>query len=89
MSELSRAAVRYLVIGGYAVAALGLPRFTNDPDLWVHSESQNLERLCRALSDAGVPMAGISEEDPQDVDRLIEMGLYRDDDALTAVPFAS
>ena len=34
LSALNNADVKFLVIGGYAMAAHGLPRFTNDLDFW-------------------------------------------------------
>jgi len=40
--------VRYLVVGGYAVAAHGYPRFTQDLDVWVWLDEQNADRLISA-----------------------------------------
>jgi hypothetical protein len=33
--------VRFLIVGGYAVAAHGHPRFTKDLDVWVWLDEQN------------------------------------------------
>ena len=33
--------VRYLVIGGYAVALHGYPRYTKDIDVWIETSSEN------------------------------------------------
>lgn len=74
LSELLGEDVRFLVIGGYAMAALGLPRFTRDLDLWVHSESSNIERLYRALRRAGVPLEGISVDDLLQAYNFLEIG---------------
>lgn len=41
--------VRYLVIGGYAVAFHGYPRATNDVDVLVERTGANLRRVERAL----------------------------------------
>lgn len=41
--------VRYLIVGGWALAAHGVPRLTKDLDLWVWPEATNAERLVRAL----------------------------------------
>jgi predicted nucleotidyltransferase len=41
--------VRYLVIGGYAVAFHGHPRATNDVDVLIDRRDENLRRVERAL----------------------------------------
>lgn len=41
--------VRYLVIGGYAVAFHGHPRATDDVDLLIDSSEANVRRVERAL----------------------------------------
>lgn len=46
--------VRYRVVGGYAVAAHGHPRYTKDLDIWLEMERQNAERLLRALNSFGM-----------------------------------
>jgi hypothetical protein len=51
------AGVRYLLVGGHAVAAHGRPRSTKDVDLWLAPEPVNLERACGALVDFGAPRA--------------------------------
>jgi hypothetical protein len=50
---LSAHEVRFLVIGGYAVAVHGHPRYTGDLDVWVLVHPDNAERLVRALDDFG------------------------------------
>jgi hypothetical protein len=45
--------VRYLIVGGFAVAVHGRPRFTPALDLWIDALSDNVDRLARALADFG------------------------------------
>jgi len=45
--------VRYLVVGGYAVALHGYPRFTGDFDVWVATDPENAMRLAKVLADFG------------------------------------
>lgn len=45
--------VSFMVVGGYAVAAHGHPRYTDDLDLWILVERDNAEKLIRALQDFG------------------------------------
>lgn len=46
--------VRFLVIGGHAVAVHGEPRFTKDLDVWVDPTLVNARRLHDALVDFGL-----------------------------------
>jgi hypothetical protein len=41
--------VRFLVVGGYAMAAHGHPRFTKDLDVWVWMDPANGEAVMAAL----------------------------------------
>lgn len=41
--------VEYLVVGGYALAAHGHPRYTGDIDFWVSPVPANKVRLLKAL----------------------------------------
>src|SRR6185295_3591193 len=41
--------VEYLVVGGYAVAFHGYPRFTRDLDLFYHQTPENVDRILAAL----------------------------------------
>lgn len=46
---LNEESVRYLLVGGWAVALHGYPRFTADIDFWIGRDADNAERLIRAL----------------------------------------
>jgi hypothetical protein len=46
--------VRYLVVGGYAVALHGHPRYTKDIDIWVELDKDNAEKLIRAIKQFGL-----------------------------------
>jgi len=41
--------VEYMIVGGYAVAYHGFPRFTKDLDIFFADDADNLERLQSAL----------------------------------------
>lgn len=51
--SLNAAAVEYLLVGGYALAAHGHPRYTGDIDFWVRPTEDNIARLLRALEAFG------------------------------------
>lgn len=43
--------VEYILIGGYAVALYGIPRATNDIDIFVKPEEENFVNLRKALNE--------------------------------------
>ncbi len=49
LSELHREGVEYVLVGGVALNLRGIPRATQDIDLFVRPEADNVERLKRAL----------------------------------------
>jgi hypothetical protein len=66
--------VRFLIVGGYAVAAHGHPRFTKDLDVWVWLEAQNANRLVAALEDFGFGSLGLTPDDFLDEGTVIQLG---------------
>jgi len=55
--------VRYLVVGGYAVAFHGHPRYTKDIDIWIDREPGNVIRLLQALEAFGFGSLGLTKAD--------------------------
>ena len=55
--------VRYMVIGGYAVVQHAEPRFTNDLDLLVGTDTSNADAVYSALRDFGAPLSGMAPGD--------------------------
>ena len=51
LAALNRHGVRYLIIGGYAVAFHGYPRATKDLDLWLEASPENAGRTLEAIRD--------------------------------------
>ncbi|HKQ99147.1 MAG TPA: DUF6036 family nucleotidyltransferase [Pyrinomonadaceae bacterium] len=45
--------VKYLLVGGYAVGYYGYPRATADMDIWVATDSGNVENILAALAEFG------------------------------------
>lgn len=54
-SEFAAGGVRYLIVGGHAVAAHGRPRSTKDVDIWLDPARDNIARAGDALIRFGVP----------------------------------
>lgn len=66
--------VELLLVGGYALAFHGAPRFTEDIDLMILVSPQNADRLTKVLNDFGFGNAGISRDDFLEVDQVIQLG---------------
>jgi len=66
--------VRYLVVGGYAVALHGYPRYTKDPDVWIEPSSQNAQNVLKALIAFGFGSLNISTGDFLEEDNIIQLG---------------
>ena len=63
LSEFSAAEVRFLLVGAYAMATLGLARSTGDIDLWVRCDEMNARRIMTALGRFGAPLTDMSTSD--------------------------
>jgi predicted nucleotidyltransferase len=66
--------VRYLVIGGYAVALHGYPRYTKDLDVWIELSAENAARVIRALAQFGFGSLGLQAQDLLVPDQVIQLG---------------
>ena len=66
--------VRYLVVGGYAVALHGYPRYTKDIDIWVESSQDNAVKLLKALEEFGFGSVGLKLEDFLEPDQVVQLG---------------
>lgn len=53
LRSLTSHGVRYLVVGGYAVAWYGYPRATQDLDIWIGIDAANAESVTAAIRDFG------------------------------------
>jgi hypothetical protein len=66
--------VKYLVIGGYAVAVHGHPRYTKDIDIWIEISEENAQKLVTALTQFGFKSLGLTSEDFQTPHQIIQLG---------------
>ena len=67
--------VEYLVVGGYALAFHGAPRFTGDIDLFVKPDAQNAKRILSALDEFGFGSLNLSQADFTSPDNVIQLGV--------------
>jgi len=66
--------VRYMVVGGYAVALHGYPRYTKDIDIWVEMSAENAGRIIKAIEQFGFGSLGLVEEDFLVEDQIVQLG---------------
>jgi hypothetical protein len=66
--------VRFLIIGGYALAAHGHPRYTKDLDVWVWPDPENVDRILAALDDVGFGSLGLESADFLEPGVIIQLG---------------
>lgn len=66
--------VKYLVVGGFAVAYHGYPRYTKDIDFWVWADPENAERLLKAIHEFGFSGLGLKPEDLFNPNNVIQLG---------------
>lgn len=63
--------VRFLIVGGYALAAHGHPRYTKDLDVWVWTDPSNARRVVAALEEFEEPDVVVQlGREPQRIDIL-------------------
>lgn len=66
--------VKFLVVGGYALAAHGHPRATKDLDVWIMIEPANAERLIESLNDFGMGSVGLEPDDFLEPEVVVQLG---------------
>lgn len=73
--------VRYVIVGAFALAHHGRPRYTGDIDFFVEASPENAERLNQVLEYFGFANVGVVEEDFTAADQVVQLGVepYRMD----------
>lgn len=67
--------VEFLLVGGYALAFHGAPRYTGDMDIFIRISSQNASRIMAALRDFGFGSVGLTEDDFQKENMVVQLGV--------------
>lgn len=75
ISELNSAGAEFLLVGGHALAAHGVIRFTKDIDLWVRPSVDNAGRVWIALERFGAPMSRLDKGDFARKGMVVQIGL--------------
>jgi hypothetical protein len=66
--------VRYLVIGGYAVALHGYPRYTKDIDIWIDTSPGNAANMVKSLEQFGFGSLNLQAADFLVPEQIIQLG---------------
>jgi hypothetical protein len=66
--------VDFLLVGGYALAFHGAPRFTEDIDLMVLVSPENADKLFDVIETFGFGNTGITREDFLEAGQVIQLG---------------
>lgn len=67
--------VEYLVVGAYALAYHGAPRYTGDIDIYAKPDAVNAQRIMAALHEFGFGSVGLTAADFQSPDNVIQLGV--------------
>lgn len=71
---LNKYTVEYMVVGGYALAFHGEPRFTGDMDIWIDCTEANAEKMVTVMKDFGAASLGFTKEDFLDEGIIKQIG---------------
>jgi hypothetical protein len=70
----SKHKVECLIVGAYAMAFHGAPRYTGDLDVMLNPTSENAERVLAALEEFGFGSLGLSPEDFIRPGQVVQLG---------------
>ena len=71
---LNKHKVKYLVVGGYAVALHGYPRYTKGLDVWIELTPENAINIMKALERFGFGSLDLKQNDFLEADQIIQLG---------------
>jgi hypothetical protein len=74
IESLNSNKVKYLILGGYAIAFHGHPRYTNDLDVWLEMSEENALKTMKALEDFGFGNMELSKEDFLHEGMVVQLG---------------
>jgi hypothetical protein len=72
---LNKNEVEYLIVGGYALALLGSPRFTGDLDIYISTHPENAQKVMAVLHEFGFGSLNISTDDLSTENQVIQLGV--------------
>jgi hypothetical protein len=67
--------VEFIIVGGYALAYHGAPRYTGDMDVFVKPDGKNAKRILKVLEEFGFSSLELSSDDFKKEDSVVQLGL--------------
>lgn len=67
--------VEYLIVGGYALAFHGAPRYTGDIDIFVRPDARNASRVLEALAAFGFRFPYLTAADFEKANSVVQLGV--------------
>jgi hypothetical protein len=74
LSLLTAKEVDFLIVGGYAVAFYGAPRFTGDIDILVRPDAAHVNRMIAAVKEFGFPADLLGADYLLERKKILELG---------------
>lgn len=71
---LNKFEVEYMVVGGYAMAFHGKPRYTGDFDIWINISEGNAMKLLKVIKAFGLASLGFQKEDFMEPGYISQIG---------------
>lgn len=75
IGSLNAHAVEFLIVGAYALAFHGVPRFTGDLEVLARPTLENAAKVLDAVRSFGFPVEQLQPHDLTDPRRILEMGV--------------
>ncbi|AEI14061.1 hypothetical protein Flexsi_0373 [Flexistipes sinusarabici DSM 4947] len=74
LEYLNKNNVEYVIVGAYALAFYGVPRYTGDIDILINPSEDNAKRLLKALREFGFGSLDLKMNDFTTTDNVIQLG---------------
>lgn len=74
LEYLNKNNVEYVIVGAYALAFYGVPRYTGDIDILINPSEDNAKKLLKALTEFGFGSLGLKTNDFTTTDNVIQLG---------------
>jgi hypothetical protein len=65
----------FMIVGGYALAFHGAPRYTGDIDVFIKPDSKNAQLIMKVLEEFGFSSLELSIDDFKKEDSVVQLGL--------------
>jgi hypothetical protein len=72
---LNRHEAKYVIVGAYALAFYGHPRYTGDLDILIAPEIDNANKIINAIKEFGLVLKNLKAEDFLISERVIQLGI--------------